>query len=168
MGPENPIVAVAAALHAATLRDLAAIEYVERDWERHRAWVDAMTREERAKVYAEEHSSGVCLGPTVARRRRPSEEECLVTVFPQVWGSTALGYGGIGGAAMSTAYTVVVESRIVAQRAVYFGRSGRLAYLVPMGAGAEENFSRALAERAMPSVRDAALLGWLPVAACVS
>ncbi len=145
MGPENPIVAVAAALHAATLRDLAAIEYVERDWERHRAWVDAMTREERAKV-----------------------EECLVTVFPQVWGSTALGYGGIGGAAMSTAYTVVVESRIVAQRAVYFGRSGRLAYLVPMGAGAEENFSRALAERAMPSVRDAALLGWLPVAACVS
>lgn len=44
--------------------------------------------------------------------------------FPQMWGSTALGFGGIGGAAMTTAQTYVVftyESVFV-----YFG--SRFAY----------------------------------------
>lgn len=30
-------------------------------------------------------------------------------MFPQVWGSTALGFGGWGGQSMTTAYTVVVD-----------------------------------------------------------
>lgn len=39
--------------------------------------------------------------------------------FPQTWGSTALGFGGIGGCAMTTAqtYVVTVQGRVL----VYFG-----------------------------------------------
>ena len=44
--------------------------------------------------------------------------------FPQTWGSTALGFGGIGGSAMTTAqtYVVTVQGRVL----VYFG--SRFAY----------------------------------------
>lgn len=62
----------------------------------------------------------------VDAERRPHQGEIDVYHFPQVWGSTALGFGGIGGQAMTSAYTtVVVEGANVA---VYF--SGRLAYVV--------------------------------------
>jgi hypothetical protein len=46
--------------------------------------------------------------------------------FPQVWSSTALGFGGIGGAAITEAYTTVVVLNDVA--CVYF--DGRLAYRI--------------------------------------
>ena len=46
--------------------------------------------------------------------------------FPQMWGSTALGFGGIGGQAMTTAYTTVITYGIEA--VVYF--NGRLAYRI--------------------------------------
>jgi hypothetical protein len=49
-----------------------------------------------------------------------------VYVFPQTWGSTALGFGGVGGCAMTSAYTTVVICGN--QAAVYFG--ARLAYKV--------------------------------------
>lgn len=162
MGPENPIAAVAAALHAARLRDLPTIVYLDRDWDRHREWFSALTPQQRARIHDKERASGEAQGPTVERRRRPTEQECLVTVFPQLWGSTALGYGGIGGSAMTTAYTIVVEAPVVGQRAIYFGASGRLAYLVPIGGDHEEVFLRAVAERSLPSVRDAASFGWKP------
>lgn len=38
------------------------------------------------------------------------QEVKLVSVFEQTWGSTALGFGGIGGAAMTTAFTSVVQA----------------------------------------------------------
>lgn len=161
MGPDSPITAVAAALHAARLRDFPEIVYVDRDWERHREWFGGMSREERAKVHEQERATDQLQGPTVEGRRRLSEQECLVTAFPQLWGSTALGFGGIGGSAMTTAYTVVVESSVVGQRAVYFGSSGRLAYIVPMHGPHEADFQQALAARSLPSVRDAAALGWV-------
>ncbi|AGG89083.1 hypothetical protein [Rhodanobacter denitrificans] len=162
MGPENPILAIASALHAARLRDLPVIVYDERDWERYSAWSSGLTREERAKVAQEERATGQPQGPTVRSFRRAAEQECLVTVFPQLWGSTALGYGGIGGAAMTTAYTVVVEAQACGQRAVYFGSSGRLAYLVPIDGPNEEAFRRALESRRLPSVQEAQALGWPP------
>lgn len=49
-------------------------------------------------------------------------------VFPQVWGSTALGFGGIGGQAMTAAYTTVVEDAYEGFYSVFFGE--RLAYLI--------------------------------------
>ena len=48
-----------------------------------------------------------------------------VVMFQQTWGSTALGYGGIGGAVMTPAYTVVVSYEN--HMRVYFG-GGRLVY----------------------------------------
>ena len=63
----------------------------------------------------------------VLERRRPVTEELSVYSFPQTWGSTALGFGGIGGAAMTEAQTTVVMYHHAA--AVYFGR--RLAYVIP-------------------------------------
>lgn len=54
--------------------------------------------------------------------------ELEVEVFPQVWGSTALGLGGIGGQAMTTAYTTVVSDCHTGWYSVFFGE--RLAYLI--------------------------------------
>lgn len=67
---------------------------------------------------------------TVSRTfmRRPYISELTVYSFPQTWGSTALGFGGIGGSAMTTAQTVVVMNGRDA--CVYFG--GRLAYGAPV------------------------------------
>ena len=62
--------------------------------------------------------------------RRPTSDEVEVYQFPQGWGSTALGFGGIGGQAMTAADTTVITSGDAA--AVYF--AGRLAYVVqPFG-----------------------------------
>jgi hypothetical protein len=59
--------------------------------------------------------------------RRPEIYEIEVYSFPQCWGSTALGFGGIGGQAMSSAQTTVVISGYSA--AIYFGKG--LAYVIP-------------------------------------
>lgn len=57
------------------------------------------------------------------------DESCVVVeaMFPETWGSTALGFGGIGGQAMTTAYTVVL-SVDDAHYLVYW--SGRHAYTI--------------------------------------
>lgn len=65
--------------------------------------------------------------------RRPETYEVEVYSFPQTWGSTALGFGGIGGSSMTTAQTTVILNH--ASVAVYFGR--RHAYTV-------ENFNALL------------------------
>jgi hypothetical protein len=49
-------------------------------------------------------------------------------MFPQTWSSTALGFGGIGGQAFTSAYVCVIESTLVGGYAVYF--CGRLAYVI--------------------------------------
>jgi hypothetical protein len=50
-------------------------------------------------------------------------------MFPQLWGSTALGYGGIGGSAMTSAYTIIITYHNY--YCVYFG-GGRLAYMIDL------------------------------------
>ena len=60
------------------------------------------------------------------RTRRPHSDDVSVHQFPQNWSSTALGFGGVGGAAMTTADTTIIECG--AHCAVYF--AGRLAYVV--------------------------------------
>jgi len=49
-------------------------------------------------------------------------------MFPQIWGSTALGFGGAGGQAITTAYTTVVTDIHYGYYGVFFGEG--LAYLV--------------------------------------
>jgi hypothetical protein len=57
-------------------------------------------------------------------------EDCEIDVysFPQTWGSTALGFGGLGGSAMTNAVTVVITSHMSSEAVVYFG--GRFAYKI--------------------------------------
>ena len=72
--------------------------------------------------------------------RRPLSDECEVYSWPQTWGSTALGFGGMGGAAMTTAQTTLV--RCHNKWAVYFGQ--QLAYVLekPVTAAFTEDFQR--------------------------
>ena len=68
-------------------------------------------------------------GARVVKKTRHTEYNLTVkAMFPQVWSSTALGFGGIGGQAITTAYTTVVESDIDASCCVYFG--GQFAYRI--------------------------------------
>lgn len=48
--------------------------------------------------------------------------------FPQTWGSTVLGFGGIGGQAMASALTTVIFDETYYMAAVYF--NGGFAYLI--------------------------------------
>lgn len=51
-----------------------------------------------------------------------------LTVFQQTWGSTALGFGGIGGCAMTDAYTTVIWENNSKIAGVFFG--DRVAYII--------------------------------------
>jgi hypothetical protein len=62
------------------------------------------------------------------KSRRPTLHDVEVYSFPQTWSSTALGFGGIGGQAFTTAQTVVVSD--LQHACVYFG--GQLAYTKAM------------------------------------
>ncbi len=57
-------------------------------------------------------------------KRRPSQHDVEIYSFPQTWGSTALGFGGVGGQMMTTAQTTIVSLDTTAW--VYIG--GQLAY----------------------------------------
>ena len=62
------------------------------------------------------------------KKRRPCIYDIQnVVTFSQMWGSTALGFGGIGGAAMTNALTVCIEGPM-GDWCVYFG--GRFAYRI--------------------------------------
>lgn len=137
----NPITALHEALSAAVLRDLPECVYSERDWvEWHK-----MSQEERTEAIK---SNTV---PKTKHTRRPYTDEVNVTLFNQGWGSTALGYDGIGGAAMTDAYTIVVE--FAGNYCVYFG-GGILAYKIDVGELTNESyekFCKDLDTRNMPS-----------------
>lgn len=78
--------------------------------------------------------------------RRPFPDEIRVrAMFPQLWGSTALGFGGIGGAAMTEAYTVVLQGS-GHDLAVYF--QGCFAYRV----NARQPSQAPVTEEALPEM----------------
>jgi hypothetical protein len=114
----SPFKALHAAMAAAVYRDFPEITYVDRDWT---AWRN-MSKEDQILSIKNDTV------PKIKKTRRVYDYEVEVVMFPQTWGSTALGYGGIGGSAMTTAYTVVVSYN--GYYCVYFGSSGRLAYTV--------------------------------------
>ena len=49
-------------------------------------------------------------------------------VFPQTWASTALGFGGIGGQAITTANTIIICNGLTNVYTVFF--RGRFAYKI--------------------------------------
>lgn len=57
-----------------------------------------------------------------------SVSDLYISHFQYLWGSTALGFGGIGGSAMTEAYTTVLITRDKKEAAVCFG--GEFAYFV--------------------------------------
>jgi hypothetical protein len=86
---ENPITDLADCIAHARYIGFSDIEYETRDWEIYRK-----TKED----------------VRVPARRRPTTRDFGVySMFTQTWGSTALGHGGMGGAAVTTAYTIVLE-----------------------------------------------------------
>lgn len=54
--------------------------------------------------------------------------EFRMYMFPQMWGDTSLGFGGIGGRAITAAYTIVVMDDSTEWCGVFFGE--RLAYII--------------------------------------
>lgn len=102
----HPIENLAASIASATYVDLNIIEYRIKDWTKSK---DADT-----DVFED-------------KTRRPGIRDIeIVAMFSQTWGSTALGFGGIGGAAMTDAYTVIIRHNN--EFCVYF--SGRFAYKI--------------------------------------
>lgn len=149
MHKQNPILTLHEALSAATMRDLADVAYEVTDWTAARELQKTISEE----AY-QEHQRNRTL-PTKSKTRRPEASEVDVVLFPQLWGSTALGYGGLGGAAMTWAYTVVAMTG--AEACVYFG-GGHLAYRVEfakLNKQQRKAWDSALAQRAMPSRQNA-------------
>lgn len=107
----SPFDTLHAALASAEHRDMPDVEYETRDWNEYKKDKDNLVM--------------------IKKIRRPYVHELEVDMFLQGWGSTALGYNGIGGAAITDAYTVVV-SYGDRQFCVYFGAGGVLAYKVDL------------------------------------
>ena len=82
--------------------------------------------------------------------------------WPQVWGDTSLGFGGIAGQAMTEAQTIIVADRLTDDYYVYFG--GRWAYTVHHP---RERFIDAVKQQQMPGrhqvSRTMAMVGDLPL-----
>ena len=71
----------------------------------------------------------------------------IIDVFSQDWGSTALGFGGIGGCAITSAYTTIIENVDLGYVAVFFGE--RMAYIIKYP---NEKFVEDVKKRKMCSV----------------
>jgi hypothetical protein len=110
---DNPISELHYALAHAEYQGFSDIEYHRRDIN---AIKSAKTAEERSHALETY---------TVEMRRPTSRDFAVYAMFPQTWGSTALGHGGIGGSAITEAYTIVLEG-FNREYLVYMG--GQLCY----------------------------------------
>lgn len=115
---DTPITDLADCIAHAQYEGFSDIEYETRDFEKIRA---AKTAEEKARAVQ---------ATTPARRRPTNRDFGVYAMFPQTWGSTALGHGGMGGASMTRAYTVVLECYHTGEFLVYFG--GQYCYTVSL------------------------------------
>ena len=122
MNATNPIETLAGCLAHAAYEAFPEYTYRDRDWPKHDAWRATLKREEYKNAVAPDDC-------WVEKTRKHFMYDLSVySMFVQTWGSTALGFGGIGGQAITSAYVCVIESGLVGQFAVYFG--GRLAYVI--------------------------------------
>lgn len=100
---ENPLTDLSDCIAHAQYEGFSDIEYDTRDWDTY-------------------YASDKKIDTRITKTRRPTIRDFTVyNMFPQTWGSTSLGHGGMGGAAMTTAYTIVLYCRETAEFLVYFG-----------------------------------------------
>jgi hypothetical protein len=142
----TPFNALHEAISAAVHRDLPDMNYEDRDWA---AW-QKLSKEDQA------HAMKTNSVPKVKKTRRPMSDELEVVMFPQTWASTALGYGGIGGCAMTPAYTVIVTHHNCS--CVYFGY-GRLAYTLNYSMMSPEGMKNARADIASQNMAEVSKAG---------
>jgi hypothetical protein len=122
MNATNPIETLAGCMAHAAYEAFPEYKYQDRDWAKHDKWRSTLTREEMKTAVA----PADCF---VEKSRKHSFYDLTVySMFPQTWSSTALGFGGIGGQAITSAYVCIIESNLIRGYAVYFG--GRLAYVI--------------------------------------
>jgi hypothetical protein len=122
MNATFPIETLAGCIAHAAYEAFPEYKYQDRNWAIHDKWRATLTREEMKTAVAPPE----CF---VEKTRKHSFYDLtLYSMFPQTWGSTALGFGGIGGQAITSAYVCVIQSNLVSGYAVYFG--GRFAYMI--------------------------------------
>lgn len=109
-------------------RGFSDIHYEDRDWEAYRNGEDKR----------------------VPKTRRPTTRDFeIYSMFPQTWGSTALGHGGVGGSAVSAAYTVVLHCVATREFLVYFG--GTFCYSIRKDSKGLETFLEDCKNRCLAS-----------------
>ncbi len=84
-----------------------------------------------------------------ATRQHTSNDIEVYAMFSQTWSSTALGFGGLGGQAITDAYTIVLRSDLLGEYCVYFG--GRFAYNIKKP---NDKFFQDVAKRQLAPVRE--------------
>lgn len=114
----SPIEDLANAFYSACYVDMGDIEYDKPEPKAYQDWLkETIPRKPLSAL------------PRVKATRRPTAGDIEVfAMFSQTWGSTALGFGGIGGSAITTAYTIIIANVHTREFCVYFG--GRFAYKV--------------------------------------
>lgn len=105
----NPVEKLSNSLAHAAYVGFGEFEYQDRDW-------------------SEGYQRGVEPKYITKKRKHDPFDLVVYAMFLQTWGSTALGFGGIGGQAITDAYTVVIKSNRVSGYCVYFG--GIFAYKI--------------------------------------
>lgn len=101
MRADKPLNDLHGALAHAAYEGFSIYDYEDRDWEAYGKGDKEATKKKS--------------------RKHTDYDMQVVNMFPQTWGSTALGFGGIGGAAMTTAYTIILSSNLNGEYLVYFG-----------------------------------------------
>lgn len=118
----NPIETLHSAMAHAAYVAFSDYTYQDRNWDKHDAWRSTLKREEYKTAVA----PADCF---IEKTRKHTDYDMTVSaMFVQTWGSTALGFGGMGGQAITSAYVCVIESNLTGEHAVYF--HGRLAYVI--------------------------------------
>lgn len=118
-GCDNPIECLASCMADAIYEGFPLIDYEERDFEATKNW--SITK-------IKEAMKNQTLPMIKNSHRHTRSDVCVIAMFPQTWGSTALGFGGLGGQAITTAYTVIIRSEHDRSCCVYFG--ARFAYRI--------------------------------------
>jgi hypothetical protein len=109
MRASNPIETLSQCMAHAVYEGFPEFEYQDRDW-------------------SQGFQPGVEATYITKKRKHTAYDVVVYAMFPQTWGSTALGFGGLGGQAITDAYTVVLHSHQGGGYCVYFG--GRFAYRI--------------------------------------